>query len=65
MMTSKDKSSSTPLWVLSIHAAARIEQRKIRHDWIDRAIRHPDQTEPDPDDPELTLVYKQIGEKGF
>lgn len=50
---------------LSDHARERIQQRKIKPEWIAVTIAHPDQTENDFEDRSLTHALKAIPEKGF
>lgn len=45
---------------LTAHARMRLRQRNIKDEWIERTIRHPDRTCPDPEDPELRHAYKRI-----
>lgn len=33
------------------HASLKIEERKLKHSWIERVARCPAWREPDPDDP--------------
>jgi hypothetical protein len=50
---------------LSDHAQKRIQQRKIKLEWVDVAITYPDQIEEDFEDQSLVHVLKVIPEKGF
>lgn len=50
---------------LSDHAQKRIQQRKIRPEWIKAAIDNPDQLEGDVEDSTLAHALKAIPEKGF
>lgn len=52
-------------FILSNHALKRIQQRKIKHEWILATLESPDTTESDADDPELCHAIKAIPEKGF
>jgi hypothetical protein len=50
---------------LSDHAQKRIQQRRIKPEWISAAIGNPDQLEDDFEDPTLSHALKAIPEKGF
>ena len=50
---------------LSDHARERIQQRKIKPEWIAIAITHPDQIENDFEDHSLVHALKLIPEKSF
>lgn len=50
---------------LSDHAQKRIQQRRIKPEWIKAAIDNPDQLEDDLEDPLLAHALKAISEKGF
>ena len=50
---------------LSDHARERVQQRKIKPEWIAAAITHPDQTENDFEDGSLAHALKAIPEQGF
>ncbi|OGS94549.1 MAG: hypothetical protein A3H31_11990 [Gallionellales bacterium RIFCSPLOWO2_02_FULL_57_47] len=50
---------------LSDHAQKRIQQRKIKPEWIKAAIEHPDLLEDDFEDSTLAHALKAIPEKGF
>jgi len=52
-------------FILSSHAQKRIQQRKIKHEWIASALESPDDVENDVDDLELCHAIKEIPEKGF
>lgn len=50
---------------LSDHAQKRIQQRKIKLEWIKAAIGNPEQFENDCEDSALVHALKGIPEKGF
>ncbi len=50
---------------LSDHAQKRIQQRRIKPEWIKVAIDNPDQLENDTEDSTLAHALKAIPEKGF
>ena len=50
---------------LSDHAQKRIQQRRIKPEWIKAAIEHPDLLEDDFEDSTLAHALKAIPEKGF
>lgn len=50
---------------LSDHAQKRIQQRRIKPEWIKAAIDNPDRLEDDVEDPILAHALKAIPEKGF
>ena len=45
---------------LTRHARIRMRQRGVTTEQIHRALQHPDRTEPDADDPELTHALKRL-----
>ncbi|WP_200348877.1 DUF4258 domain-containing protein [Halochromatium glycolicum] len=47
------------------HAKKRCIRRKIRREWIARALEHPARIEADPDDPDLVHVLCLIPERTF
>ena len=44
------------------HARTTIAERGLASDWVERAIEHPDWTEPDVGNPALTRSFKGIVE---
>lgn len=50
---------------LSDHAQKRIQQRRIKPEWIKAVIDSPDQLEDDFEDSALAHAVKAIPEKGF
>ena len=52
-----------PPFSLSAHAAAAIAERGIDLSWIQRVLLHPEQTEPDRNDPSLRHALGRIAER--
>ncbi|MBZ0092403.1 MAG: DUF4258 domain-containing protein [Sulfuricellaceae bacterium] len=50
---------------LTDHAEKRIQQRKIKPEWIEAALEHPARTENDIEDANLVHALLPIPEKGF
>jgi hypothetical protein len=50
--------------VFTFHAPARMAERQIASEWIERTIREPAWTEPDPKDPHAERRYRPIPENG-
>ena len=50
--------------IFTFHAPARMVQRQIAPEWIERTVREPAWTEPDPKDPQAERRYRQIPEFG-
>lgn len=46
--------------VLTAHAQDRLRSRHIETDWVEDAVRAPDWTEPDPDDPQIERRVKAV-----
>lgn len=49
--------------ILTQHAADSMIERELRTEWLDAAVRRPDWSEPDPDDPEVERRYRAIPER--
>lgn len=49
-------------YVLSNHAAKRMQERKIEPRWLELTLTAPDLDEPDPIDPDVHLAFKRIVE---
>lgn len=52
-------------YTLSEHARKRCQRRKIKLEWIEAALTHPERTENDYDDPTLVHALLAIPERGF
>ncbi len=52
-------------FVLTDHAEKRCIRRKIRREWIARALDHPARIEDDPDDVDLAHVLYLVPERAF
>lgn len=50
-------------FVLTEHAKKRLAQRKVRIEWVERAVTDPLRTEPDSDDQELIHALLYIPER--
>lgn len=50
---------------LSDHAKKRLQQRKIKLEWMEAALATPDRIESDPEDATLIHALLDIPEKGF
>ncbi len=50
---------------LTDHAEKRIQQRKIKPEWIEVALEHPARTENEIEDANLVHALLPIPEKGF
>ena len=50
--------------IFTFHAPARMAQREIAAEWIERPVRDPGWTEPDPKDPQAERRYRHIFERG-
>ena len=50
---------------LSDHAKKRLQQRKIKLEWMEAALANPDRIESDPEDATLIHALLDIPEKGF
>ena len=50
--------------VLTQHARDAVEEREIDHGWIERAVRAPDWTRPDPRRPGVERRFRAIPEFG-
>ena len=50
--------------IFTFHAPARMAQREIAAEWIERTVRDPAWTEPDPNDPQAERRYRHIPERG-
>lgn len=50
---------------LSDHARKRLQQRRIKEDWLLAALEFPDVTENDPEDATLVHAVKVIPGRGF
>jgi hypothetical protein len=46
--------------VLTGHALERLRSRHIETGWVEEAVRSPDWTEPDPNDPEIERRFKAV-----
>ena len=49
--------------IFTFHAPARMAQREIAAEWIERPVRDPGWTEPDPKDPQAERRYRHIFER--
>jgi len=49
---------------LTAHARLRMRDRKMNLEWVERTIRAPDWTEPDPRDPAVERRFRAIKEFG-
>jgi hypothetical protein len=50
--------------ILTAHARLRTRDRKLDLEWVERTIRAPDWTEPDPRDPVVERRFRAIEEFG-
>ncbi len=50
---------------LSDHAKKRLQQRKIKPEWLAATLANPDRIESDPEDATLVHALLDIPEKGF
>jgi hypothetical protein len=50
--------------IMTEHAQLRGRERRIRLEWIERAVRTPDWTEPDPGSPLIERRFRAITEFG-
>lgn len=50
--------------IFTFHAPVRMAQRAIAAEWIERTVREPAWTDPDPNDPQAERRYRTIPEFG-
>ena len=50
--------------VFTFHAPVRMAERAIAAEWIERTVREPTWTEPDPKDPHAERRYRPVPEFG-
>jgi len=50
------------LYILSKHAKERLKERKLKEEWIKRALNNPQKVGVDPHDPSVHIVWKEITE---
>jgi hypothetical protein len=50
--------------VLTDHARTRLDERKIRFEWVERTVRAPEWTEPDRSQPGVERRFRAVPEFG-
>ncbi|HEY0837408.1 MAG TPA: DUF4258 domain-containing protein [Azospirillum sp.] len=50
--------------IYTAHAQMTLRERALSVEWVERAVQHPDRTEPDPDNPTVRRAFKRIPEAG-
>jgi len=50
--------------VYSGHAIVAMRERDLEEAWVERAVREPEWTEPDPRDPDAVRHFRTVPERG-